>query len=92
MVSHKVFLFLWNACLFVMAKENVLPHHVVVMGMSMAGFELVSFEHDVETNCGRNSRDLPKIVHRAKCTHNGWVKYYHILFRRVHDDQILQLS
>lgn len=102
-VSHKVFLFSWNACLFVPAKENVLPHHMVVMGMSLAGFELLSFEHDVETKCDGNLRrdggrgvkdynDLPKIVQHARCTQNGWVKYYHVLFRRINDDRILQLS
>jgi cyclopropane fatty-acyl-phospholipid synthase-like methyltransferase len=31
--------------------ENVLPHHVVVTGMALAGFELVTFEHDLTTVC-----------------------------------------
>jgi 2-polyprenyl-3-methyl-5-hydroxy-6-metoxy-1,4-benzoquinol methylase len=65
--------------------ELTLPHHIVITGMALAGFELVAFEHDVDTECGR-SRDLkisPRQIKKAKCKMGGWAKYYHTTFVRT---------
>mmetsp|Transcript_27336 Transcript_27336/g.51281 ORF Transcript_27336/g.51281 Transcript_27336/m.51281 type:complete len:118 (-) Transcript_27336:160-513(-) len=60
--------------------ENVLPHHHVVMGMALAGFELVEFTMDVDTVCGSHLGDVPRMVKEAKCGMGGWAKYYHAVF------------
>jgi hypothetical protein len=64
--------------------ENVLPHHYVVMGMALAGFELVTLEHDMDTWCedpgGRES--IPRGIRDARCVYNGYPKYYHAVFRK----------
>ena len=31
--------------------EKELPHHYLIMGMSLSGFELVTLEHDMDTEC-----------------------------------------
>merc|ERR1712039_830184 len=46
--------------------ENVVPHHFVTMGMAMRGFELVQFEHDVDTVCGGKHKDLPRPVKQCE--------------------------
>jgi len=67
--------------------ENVLPHHFLVTGMANAGFELLEFRFDLETECGGKPRKtLPLHYTKAKCYMNGWPKYYHVLFVRVADD------
>lgn len=66
--------------------ENVLPHHVVVLGMALAGFELVTFEHDLDTVCSLENAfkdpSTPRALHDVRCIYNNWPKYYHILFRK----------
>ena len=66
--------------------ENVLPHHVVVLGMALAGFELVTFEHDLDTVCSLENTfkdpSTPRALHDVRCIYNNWPKYYHILFRK----------
>jgi len=76
--------------------ENVVPHHYLVMGMALAGFEVVSFEHDLDTLCGRRVkkvRKMPRSVRGVKCIMNKWPKYYHAIFRKVATkNKILELS
>mmetsp|Transcript_17242 Transcript_17242/g.35516 ORF Transcript_17242/g.35516 Transcript_17242/m.35516 type:complete len:236 (+) Transcript_17242:257-964(+) len=73
--------------------ENVLPHHLTVTGMALEGFELVTFEHDMDTNCGGNkSPYLPRSLHRGSCYMGGWAKYYHSIFVRSDDERIFELS
>ena len=72
--------------------ENVVPHHFVVMGMAMSGFELVQFEHDVDTVCDGGHKDLPRLLNSAKCYYNGWPKYTHQVYRKVHDSAVLNVS
>jgi hypothetical protein len=72
--------------------ENVLPHHYLVTGMALAGFELVTFEHDVDTKCGNKGRELlPLSVREVGCLHNKWPKYYHVIFRKS-PKEVLVLS
>jgi hypothetical protein len=73
--------------------ENVLPHHYVVIGMALAGFELVKFEHDEETQCGNEGGELLPFAVRGqvKCLHNNWPKYYHAIFRKS-PKEVLVLS
>jgi hypothetical protein len=67
--------------------ENVLPHHFVVMGMALANFEVILLEQDFGTQCGKkelaNKEQLPTVLDHAGCLSNGYVKYYHVVFRRV---------
>lgn len=73
--------------------ENVLPHHYLVLGMALKGFELVTFEHDLDTDCGsRHSTSVPRQVQGAKCFFNGYPKYYHAVFRKVADPRLLKIS
>jgi hypothetical protein len=66
--------------------ENVLPHHVVVLGMTLAGFELVTFGHDLDTVCSKKDAwkdpSTPRTLQDALCIYNKWPKYYHVLFRK----------
>jgi 2-polyprenyl-3-methyl-5-hydroxy-6-metoxy-1,4-benzoquinol methylase len=64
--------------------ENVLPHHYLFMGMALAGFELVTFEHDLDTLCREKSakESIPRGINKARCIYNGWPKYYHAVFRK----------
>jgi hypothetical protein len=65
--------------------ENVLPHHYLFMGMALAGFELVTFEHDLDTVCQdkvTNRKFIPRGINKAKCIYNDWPKYYHAVFRK----------
>jgi hypothetical protein len=73
--------------------ENVLPHHYLVIGMALAGFELVTFEHDADTRCpNKGSREfLPLSVRKVVCLHNKWPKYYHVIFRKS-PKEVLVLS
>jgi hypothetical protein len=73
--------------------ENVLPHHYLVTGMALAGFELVTFEHDVDTVCSeKGGREfLPRSVREVGCLWNMWPKYYHVIFRKS-PKQVLVLS
>jgi hypothetical protein len=54
------------------------------MGMALAGFELVTFEHDLDTVCKAktNSTSIPRGINKANCIYNGWPKYYHAVFRK----------
>jgi len=73
--------------------ENVLPHHLVVTGMALEGFELVTFEHDMDTECGSSkSSILPRALDDAKCYMGGWAKYYHGVFVKSDDDKVFELS
>lgn len=65
--------------------ENVLPTNFLVMGMALAGFELVLFEHDFDTRCGGKGPNVKELKFLAgtKCGMNGWPKYYHAVFRRT---------
>jgi SAM-dependent methyltransferase len=85
--------------------ENVLPHHYLVMGMALAGFELMTFEHDLDTDCSvlvrlgivdyedatLHPEKLPKMVRGVKCMYNGFPKYYHAVFRRA-SSEVLTLA
>jgi 2-polyprenyl-3-methyl-5-hydroxy-6-metoxy-1,4-benzoquinol methylase len=74
--------------------ENVLPHHYLVMGMALAGFELVTFEHDLDTFCKEKVSDresIPLGINKAKCIYNEWPKYYHAVFRKS-PKNVLQLT
>ena len=77
--------------------ENVLPHDYLIVGMAqLAGFELVQFEQDVDTNCGGGLVDgevqLPLAAEESKCRMGGWPKYYHCVFRREDHSKVFQLS
>jgi len=76
--------------------ENVLPHHVLVMGMAQVGFELLSFELDTATSCRRvklhKGQNLPRQADHALCYFRGFVKYYHATFYRVHDESVFDLN
>lgn len=63
--------------------ENLLPHHILIAGMAAAGFELVTFEHDLDTKCGGDlSSSAPLQLQRGECSVGGWIKYYHATFIR----------
>jgi hypothetical protein len=65
------------------AVENVLPYHYLVMGMALAGFELITLEHDTDSECKTEGQEkLPKSLQNVKCMMNNWPKYYHAVFRR----------
>ena len=68
--------------------ENVLPHHYVVLGMALAGFELVSFEHDIDTKCNKGKKglreQLPHKLKETKCVFGGWTKYYLLDESNIH--------
>jgi hypothetical protein len=76
--------------------ENVLPHHFVVMGMAKANFEVILLEQDVATRCGKkelaNKERLPSVLENAGCNYNGYVKYYHVVFRRVDKLPLFELK
>jgi len=73
--------------------ENVLPHHVVVSGMRHAGFELVVFEHDLDTRCGGDLMpSTPRILSHSQCNFGMWPKYTHSVFYRPKDSRVFQLS
>jgi len=73
--------------------ENVLPHHYLIMGMALAGFELVTFEHDLDTKCGtRENHTLPVALKGVKCMMNKWPKYYHSIFRKTQNDEVFNLA
>jgi len=68
-------------------NETGLPHHVLVAGMAMAGFELVEMQTD--TNCGGseyNLNQLPRSLGESAC------KYIHMIFQRVYDDKFLDFN
>ena len=71
--------------------ENVLPHHYVVLGMVLAGFELVTFQHDMETECG-GDKQVPPPLDKTRCALGGFPKYYHALFLRKEDERVFQLK
>lgn len=76
--------------------ENVVPHHFLISGMSRFGFELVTLEHDVQTDCGSNlieysSNNIPRQVRKSRCSMNGWAKYCHMVFRRSSDRRLFQI-
>jgi SAM-dependent methyltransferase len=72
--------------------EKVLPHHYMVIGMALAGFELVTFEHDVDTQCGNLGWELlPRAVRDVGCLMSKWPKYYHVIFRKS-PKEVLVLS
>jgi cyclopropane fatty-acyl-phospholipid synthase-like methyltransferase len=75
--------------------ENVLPHHYLVMGMALAGFELVTLEHDMDTVCKSRSRgreSIPRGIRDARCIYkNRYPKYYHAVFRKS-PKQVLVLA
>eukprot|EP00526_Cylindrotheca_closterium_P017086 CAMPEP_0113619546 /NCGR_PEP_ID=MMETSP0017_2-20120614/9926_1 /TAXON_ID=2856 /ORGANISM="Cylindrotheca closterium" /LENGTH=315 /DNA_ID=CAMNT_0000529125 /DNA_START=40 /DNA_END=984 /DNA_ORIENTATION=+ /assembly_acc=CAM_ASM_000147 len=54
--------------------ENVLPHHILISGMAMAGFQLVTMEHDTTSKCpgGGKHKHLPKALEDSKCYYKGW--------------------
>lgn len=82
---------LWDASQYF---ENTLPHHVVISGLTRAGFELVTFEHDVDTSCGtlRSLADtLPRALRGTRCGMGGWTKYTHMVFQRPKDTRVFQL-
>jgi len=75
--------------------ENVLPNHLVISGMAMAGFELMVFQHDLGANCGTMKGpygSLPRPIRNAPCVVNEFPKYYHAIFMRSDEDQIFELS
>merc|ERR1719265_1816976 len=73
--------------------ENVVPHHLVVSGMAMIGFELVKFEYDMDTLCDTVSDPgLPRQLQGAGCYFNGWPKYTHNVYRKVDNKDVLNVS
>jgi hypothetical protein len=76
--------------------ENVLPHHFVVMGMALVYFEVVLLEQDNDTRCRggqlANKELLPTVLDQSNCKMNGYVKYYHVVFRRVDKLPLFELK
>ena len=75
--------------------ENILPHHVLVGGMAMAGFELVEMVSDRHSSCGGtvfNLNRLPKSFDESACNQGGHAKYSHMIFQRVYDEKVLELK
>lgn len=75
--------------------NNIFPNHFLVMGMRMAGFELVTFEHDLETNCGNTETDsesVPRLLRDSACTRYNWPLFYHSIFIRVGNLSLFELS
>eukprot|EP00591_Stephanopyxis_turris_P008237 CAMPEP_0195507566 /NCGR_PEP_ID=MMETSP0794_2-20130614/986_1 /TAXON_ID=515487 /ORGANISM="Stephanopyxis turris, Strain CCMP 815" /LENGTH=328 /DNA_ID=CAMNT_0040634295 /DNA_START=108 /DNA_END=1094 /DNA_ORIENTATION=+ len=73
--------------------ENVLPHHLLISGMANAGFELVTFEHDMDTECfGHPMKGLPRQIEGGGCYMGGWIKYYHATFVRASNKGLYQLN
>lgn len=77
--------------------ENVLPHHIVVAGMADAGFELLTFEHDLTTFC--DIKHLPKfstprMIRGTQCwgPGGGWTKYYHVVFVKREQKDLYKVS
>ena len=69
--------------------EAVLPHHVLVAGMAMAGFGLVELQTDKDSNCEGsvyNLNQLPRSLGESAC------KYSHMIFQRVYDDKFLDFN
>lgn len=76
-------------------QENVLPHHVLVAGMAMAGFEVLDVQSDKHSTCGGdvyNLNLLPKVFDESACNQGGYAKYSHMIFQRVYDDKLLDLN
>lgn len=73
--------------------ENVLPHHYLIMGMSLSGFELVTLEHDMDTECkSKISPSALRQIRNAKCAMNFYPKYYHAVFQQKEDARVFDLS
>jgi len=73
----------------------VLPHHFIVTGMAMAGFELIEMEMDTYTDCGGriyNLNRLPLSVDASACNVGGYTKYSHMVFRRASDEKIFEMA
>ena len=76
-------------------ENNIVPHHVLVAGMAIAGFELVEMVSDRHSSCGGNVvslNRLPKVFDESACNHGGYTKYSHMIFQRAYDDKILELN
>ena len=75
--------------------ENVVPHHVLVVGMACAGFQMERFAYDNETDCGRSmptsSAGLTPMNRGVRCIDQGSSvpKYSHIVFRKSADPRAL---
>ena len=75
--------------------KNIMPHHVLVAGMAMAGFELVEMISDRHSSCGGtvyNLNRLPKNFDDSACNQGGHAKYSHLIFQRAYDDKVLKLN
>jgi len=72
--------------------EHIVPHHFVVSSMAAAGFELISFEYDINTECGGEPSHATRQVQMAKCNMGGFPKYTHNVYRRVSDARVMTLS
>lgn len=73
--------------------ENILPHHIVIAGMAQKGFQMLSFQYDMDTHCGGSPNDsTPRLLRNAKCLVHGWPKYYHVLFVRTEDSRVFNLK
>lgn len=73
--------------------ENVLPHHHVILGMALAGFELVALDHDMEVGCLSRTPTL-HVPKRIQCAHSPpgkWPLFYHMIFHRSADDRVFKL-
>lgn len=73
--------------------ENILPHHIVIAGMALKGFQVLSFEYDMDTVCGGTPNDsTPRLLRNAKCLVDGWPKYSHSLFVRSENSGVFKLK
>ena len=76
--------------------KNIMPHHVLVASMAMAGFELVEMVSDRQSSCGGtvyNLNRLPKNFDESSCNQGGHAKYSHLIFQRVYnEDKVLELN
>lgn len=76
-------------------RKIILPHHVLVAGAAMAGFELVEMVSDRHSSCGGtiyNLNRLPKSFDESACNYGGYAKYSHMIFQRVYDDKVMELN
>jgi hypothetical protein len=59
--------------------ENVLPHHYVIMGMALAEFELITFEHDLKRSVATWVCGPAAHCARREMAFNRWPAHYHVV-------------
>jgi len=72
-------------------SKQIIPHHDLINGMALyAGMELVTLEHDMDTQCVHaRMPDAPKLIQKVHCSHGDWARYLHAVFHKPSDKLVL---